>query len=142
MSVDNVDSNPYCGYGEDNTAFRLSVGCVTIIVGCLMPFNVLNSMPKVIYWTLFSLAVLWYSVTVADCTALVNSTGACNDAYSDISGVECENSVYGVTIAIDFVLSLAVMSIWILNMTGPEGPGQAGPSPAGAEVTDPTSNKI
>eukprot|EP01039_Chlorochromonas_danica_P008099 gene8103-8934_t len=118
ISRSGEDKPAYCGYGLANTAFRLAVGCVTCILGALLPFDVMDKGPsELLYWVFFVLGVFWFSATVSDCTALVNSTEACVDWWEDTvssASYSCENDIYGVTIAVDFVASLIVLLCWIL----------------------------
>eukprot|EP00981_Chlorochromonas_danica_P002281 scaffold440_cov277-Ochromonas_danica.AAC.15 len=114
ISLSGKDKPGYCGYGVANTAFRLAVACLTFIIGALLPFDLVKVSNEILYWAFFTLGVLWYSATVSDCTALANSTQACKDSWEDYSNVSCENDIYGVTIAVDFVGSVSVLLCWVL----------------------------
>eukprot|EP01039_Chlorochromonas_danica_P008098 gene8102-8933_t len=118
ISRSGEDKPAYCGYGLANTAFRLAVGCVTCILGALLPFDLLKEAPsELLYWVFFVLTVFWFSAAVSDCTALVNSTEACVDWWEDTvtyHSYSCENGIYGVTIAFDIAASLIVLLCWIL----------------------------
>eukprot|EP01031_Cornospumella_fuschlensis_P032508 gene32508-39304_t len=137
LSIDGVDQNPYCGYGTANTSFRLAVACLTFIVAVMMPFKVFDETPRALYWTLFIIGVLWYSATVADCTAVANASAACDDVYGGTNGVDCAGSIYGVTIAIDFLMSAMVLAIWIMCADG-----VAANPPMAAAASAPHINKI
>lgn len=96
ISLSGYDKPAYCGYGEANTAFRLSVACLTFIIGALLPFDLVKVSNEILYWTFFTVGVLWYSATVSDCTALASSTQACKDSWEDYSSdYSCENDIYG-----------------------------------------------
>jgi len=95
FSVSISSSNAYCGYGIANTAYRLALAILTVILGCLMASPLLNDKPKFTYWSLFCVSILWYSATVADSTAYINGSEACTNSFGEQSGVSCNGSSYG-----------------------------------------------
>eukprot|EP01036_Dinobryon_divergens_P036142 gene36142-46991_t len=110
-----MSDNAYCGYGTSNTAFRLALAIATVIFGVLMATPVLKGSPNLTSFTLFFISILWYSATVADSTAFINGTEACNDGWGTISGVTCNGANYGITVALDVMVSIIILIAWLLN---------------------------
>jgi hypothetical protein len=75
--------------------YRLVVGCVSVIYGVIFGLDLLKDAKNFGYWLMFLLCVLWFCVTVSDCTALTNSSEACEDSFGDTNGFTCENSTWG-----------------------------------------------
>ena len=109
----------YCPWPVGNTTFRLIVGTVYLI------FNVS------VFWEtafsrtfasplLFLFALLWYSSFVVDAQSLTASTQACTNGFgkgtvftslADFTLV-CDNTSYGVTVALDLLMFFLVFIIW------------------------------
>eukprot|EP01033_Poteriospumella_lacustris_P007924 gene7924-5698_t len=115
---DGYECSSFCGYGQANTAYRMSVAALTFLGGIALLFKfVTETYPSFVYWSMFSLAIIWFTVTVADITALVNSTDACVsmwETWYDYASLKCDNATYGVTIALDLLACIMVLGCWVL----------------------------
>lgn len=90
------DNTGYCGYGDANTAYRISVAGVTFIFGVVYFFQVIEDHRFAAHWTLFALLILWFCATVVDVYALINGQQGCKDGFEASSGsVDCNNAIYG-----------------------------------------------
>eukprot|EP01035_Chromulina_nebulosa_P034173 gene34173-45829_t len=115
FSLEYLSDTAYCGYGTSNTSFRLALAIVTVIFGVLMATPVLKERPNLTSLTLFFISILWYSATVADSTAYINAAEACNDSFGNQSGVTCNGTNYGITVALDVLVSIIILIAWLLN---------------------------
>ena len=84
------------------------------ILGIAFIFDQVMENKTFLYWSLFVLSVLWYSATVADSVSLSNATLACQDSWHDTNGYDCNGDTYGVTIAVDVLISLMLLVFWVL----------------------------
>eukprot|EP01033_Poteriospumella_lacustris_P007923 gene7923-5697_t len=96
----------------------MSVAALTLLGGIAVFFkSVTETYPSYVYWGMFSLAIIWFTVTVADITALVNSTDACVtmwETWYEYADLKCNNATYGVTIALDLLACIMVLGSWVL----------------------------
>lgn len=135
---DDYECTSFCGYGQANTAYRMSVAAVTFLGGIALLFkHVTETYPSYVYWSMFVLAIIWFTVTVADITALVNSTDACVqmwETWYEYAGLKCDNATYGVTIALDILACIVVLGCWVVYCWMPAQ------NPAGTVATAATSD--
>lgn len=116
MKIDGCNSNcnpVFCGYSKGNTGYRLAVAIMTLFLGVIMIFKVLEKDEKIKYFTLLLHMVIWFSVFVADSAQLSSATQACSEKYFFfINGSKCDNSKYGITIAIDIAICFVSFFVW------------------------------
>ncbi len=96
----------YCGYGDGNTAYRISVAGVTFLFGVLYFFEVIENHTRAAHWTLFVLTMMWFCVTVVDVYAIINGQQGCKDGFTSSTGsIDCDNSIYGKVLRF-FIISI------------------------------------
>lgn len=115
MNFDNYD-DAACGYSEANTGYRLALACATVIGGALLIWYRTNEDTKVAtYWGLFVVSILWYAASVADIIALVQGTEGCIQSYQKYNDfITCDSAQYGITIAVDVLMSVLLCLCWVL----------------------------
>ena len=112
------DNPAYCPWPLGNTTFRLIVGCLYLVFGISLYWD--TAFTRVFASPLlFLFALLWYSSFVVDAQSLTASTEACTNGFGDgtISSIKgltiiCNNTHYGITVAIDLILFFLVFVIW------------------------------
>ena len=119
FTIDNTSDSVYCGYSEGNTGYRLAIAILTIFGGIGMAVDKEDAFQKIAYWGLFGSSVLWYAATVIDIMALVQGSKGCTESWeSEGTGITCDSSAYGITIALDFVLSILMCLAWLFQGMG------------------------
>ena len=109
----------YCGYGEGNTGYRLTVACCSFVSFVLLMFAFQMTFLQIetvrsSIWLIFS--ILWFTVTVADISSLANGSLACMEFASNYDGnmgAKCELTDYGITVAVDLMMSFLVITRYI-----------------------------
>lgn len=115
LKFDNYD-DAACGYSEANTGYRLALACATVIGGALLIWYRTNEESKVAtYWGLFVASILWYAASIADIIALVQGTEGCIQGYQKYNDfITCDSASYGITIAVDVLMSVLLCLCWVL----------------------------
>jgi disulfide bond formation protein DsbB len=120
------DKFSYCGYSNANTGYRLTIAILTFIFSILLFLNVLQAHPYILnscYWMLYS---FWFLATGLDIVAIANGQTSCNDNIQKaVPSSTCDNSVYGVTIAVD-VGVLVTVSCLIYFLKAAASAGHSG----------------
>jgi len=115
----------YCGYSDAMTGYRLFAAIVTFLfsIYLLVDGLVMKALQRnaaihmSLYWVTFA---LWWLAGGFDILAVANGQRACQNGFqSFFSGSTCDNSVYGVSIAIDAVM-LVILACLIYFMTAEE----------------------
>jgi hypothetical protein len=107
------DDSCACGYSKPNTGFRLALACITVLGGVwLYMYKDKEDTKFITYWGLFAISILWYSASVADIIALVQGGAAC-DNFSG-SDLKCGTAQYGITIAVDVLMSATMLACWVM----------------------------
>jgi preprotein translocase subunit SecG len=122
VKVTGADEYSYCGYSNGNTGYRLTVAIVMFFFSIVLFFNLLQERQLILngcYWAQYS---LWFLATGLDIVAVANGQAACKDSFT--SGATCNNSVYGISIAIDIVIC-AILMVYIYLMNRSTGSGSA-----------------
>jgi len=108
----------YCPWPLGNTTFRFIVASFYLVfnVGVFWDTAFSRTLASPLF---FLFALLWYSAFVVDSQSLTASTEACTNgfgsgtisAYSGLTLI-CDNTTYGVTVAIDLLLFFLVFIVW------------------------------
>lgn len=130
------DLSFYCGYSVANTTFRLFTAILTLFMGLLLIANPFAN-PKVLYWLLFPVVVFWCCAATADAAALIAAIPGCKELI-DGSGAKCESDIYGLTMAIDILLGIMTLVVWLVCCDDPKAEQQQQAVPT-QEMTAPQS---
>lgn len=95
ITISGENDPSYCGYPEENTAYRLSIASFSILFGITYAFRIADENPNIFSAILFVVMIVWTAAVVVDSTTLANSTAACNDGWGDMDNVDCDSSSYG-----------------------------------------------
>ena len=120
MSVQGHSNDAYCGYSAANTGFRLALACATVIFGAaLVVLRSTTDIKLVTYWGLFVVSVLWYAASVADIIAFIQGSQGCSESLKDnfiddSIDITCNSSEYGITVAVDVLMSFIMCFCWVL----------------------------
>ena len=104
------DNSSYCGYSNGNTGYRLAIAIVMLLFSVASFLRLLEQHPAIFnacFWALYS---LWFLAFGLDISALANGQSACKDVFDGYG--TCNNSIYGVSIAIDVAI-IMVLSVFL-----------------------------
>lgn len=109
MKITGYDDPSYCGYSNGNTGWRLATAIVTLLFSVCIFLKIFDERPALLtslYWALYS---CWFLAAGLDVVAVANGQASCKDSFDAINGTAtCDNSVYGITIAIDVAICIVI----------------------------------
>lgn len=106
-----------CGWGTGHTAFRLVLGCLTVIFAVALKF--LEEQKLAVFWSILVLLVGWVSAMACDSAAMQIARHVCqhdqnHHGWRYYSNYQCYNDSYGVTIAVDVLMCMCVFAVWVV----------------------------
>eukprot|EP01040_Poterioochromonas_malhamensis_P007679 gene7679-8292_t len=115
VGIKGSDDKPsYCGYSNANTGYRLAVALITLFFSVAIFFRVFEERPAILSASFWGLYSLWFLAAGLDVVSIANGQAACQEDEFTVSGgtKECNNSIYGITIAIDAAICV-VLGVFI-----------------------------
>jgi hypothetical protein len=90
------------------TGFRLFIGLITLAVGAILMINVLEKFRHYAFMMDWMMSSFWLLAFGLDINAVWNGNESCNNNLKDVYGGDCDNSVYGLSIAIDLCFLIMI----------------------------------
>lgn len=111
MKVSGYHQPSYCGYTKANTIYRLTIAIFTFFFSLSLFTEVYKSRPMVLNGFYFMFHSLWFLAAGLDIMGITNGQTTCVDTFEKANDnqVNCENSIYGITIAIDIIIFLLIL---------------------------------
>eukprot|EP01040_Poterioochromonas_malhamensis_P004841 gene4841-5196_t len=109
------DDPSFCGFSDGITGYRLAVAIVTILFSIVIFFGIFDERKGMFSSGCWKLYSLWFLAAGLDLVSVLNGQAGCKDSLDSVG--DCDNSVYGLTIAIDAIMCF-IIAAYIASHTG------------------------